>query len=89
MRRSLRLPFFDRVLTLSHRPHCGADEFGRALLAIVGERPDDPYALRYKRRAEEVAEVVRSYHGGKEGRVVAAEYIWEAVQSAMAPKAET
>jgi hypothetical protein len=77
------------VLTLSHRPHCGAGEFGRALLAVVGERSDDLSALAYKRRAEEVAEIVRGYHGGKEGRVVAAEYIWEAGQRAMISKANT
>lgn len=60
-----------------------AQEFGEALLKVVGATPDAPEAKRIRERARKCAGIIEMQHGLKEGekgptgREVAAEKIWQ------------
>lgn len=58
------------------RPYYSAGEFGEALLQVVGRTPQDGPARAMAIRAKEVAGIIRQHNGGKAGRVVAADFIW-------------
>ena len=72
--------------TNESRPQCKADEFSRALLAVVGETPASTGAKRIREKAQELGRVIRSYRDGTQGRDFAAEFIWGRVNQVIASR---
>ncbi|GME30646.1 Sfi1 spindle body [Neofusicoccum parvum] len=83
----------------SSAPLVNAAELTNALLTVVGTDPDAPEAMGYRKRAQEISEVVTGRRKGwydertrkievgdevggrrREGRDVAAEFIWERME---------